>query len=271
MAPSTAWLLRNRRGMLPAGISLWGASLIGIFGSVHWFNRQPYSVSEGDVVGSPIHPTMYLHLMVLLLQGLLCLLLLVLPVLAAWLPELRRLSRKVHAPIAACLLAATAFYILVLLEFPGRLGEFIAPWISHVLVQLGMSPAPDSIMLGSAPANLPVWVRIAISLTVIAAGLAFVAEQFARKSPAETRSPEQKSLSWREMSWLLGPFALCYVALLLPRSIHGFLFDRYLLLLMPVVIIVLLRLHERRLRHRTPSAQMACTCHIRALRGRRDP
>ena len=253
MVPSTAWLLRNRRGMLPAGVLLWLASLAGVFGCMYWLSRQPYSLSEVDVVGYSIRPTMFLHLMVLLGRGLLCLLLLVLPVLAAWLPELLRLSRRVRIRFAACLLAFAAFCILVSLEFPGRLGEFIAPWISHVLVQLGMSPAPDSIMLGSAPANLPVWVRIVISLTVIAAGLAFVAEQFARKSPAETTSPEHKSLSWREMSWLLGPFALCYVVLLLPRSIHGFLFDRYLLLLMPVVIIVLLRLYERRLAIELPA------------------
>ena len=89
---------------------------------------------------------MYFHLMVLLLKALLCLLLLLLPVLAAWLPAVRRLSIKARIRIAISLLAVAAFYIF--LDFRGRLGDFIAPFLSHVMVQLGMTPAGVEGMLG---------------------------------------------------------------------------------------------------------------------------
>ncbi len=248
MAPSTAWLLRNRRGMLPAGILIWAASVIGVFGCLHWFDLQPYSVSETDVVGAPIHPAMYLHLIVLLLKTLLCLLLLLLPVLAAWLPAMRKLSLKAYIRIATVVLAIAACYVF--LNFRGRLGDFIAPWLSHVMMQLGMAPTSPEGMLGTAPATLAIPVRIAISLVVIVAGLVFAEQTFAmstgEKTAADTSSLEHKQSSWRELGWLLGPFALSYLVLLLPRAMQGFTFDRYLLPLLPVAIIVLLRLYELR-------------------------
>ena len=46
MVPSTGWLLRKRRGILPVSIVLWIASVASIFLAIRWFNHQPYSVPE---------------------------------------------------------------------------------------------------------------------------------------------------------------------------------------------------------------------------------
>ena len=109
-------------------------------------------------------------------------------------------------------------------------------------------------------------VRIAISLIVILAGLAFAEETFAmarsyrlarEKAPPEANSLERKHFSWRELTWLLGPFALSYVGLLLPRAMQGFTFDRYLLPLLPVAIIILLRLYELRSATELPALSWA--------------
>ena len=41
MVPSTAWLLRKRRGVMAAGISLWVMSILGVLACLHWWNLQP--------------------------------------------------------------------------------------------------------------------------------------------------------------------------------------------------------------------------------------
>ena len=245
MVPSTALLLRKRRGMLLAGASAWAASLIGIFGCMYWFSRQPYSVSEGSIEKVPIHPAQLLHLMVLLLRTLLCLMLLLLPVLAAWLPGVRRLNLKARGRLAASILGVIALYIF--LNSRSQLQKNILPWISHILMQLGVCLAPSSLMLGSVPATLTLWLRVAISLLVIATGLVFAEQMFAKNLHGEGSAFARRNSSWREVGWLLGPFALSYLALLLPRGIHGLIFDRYLFALMVVAIVALLKLQDQQL------------------------
>ena len=52
------------------------------------------------------------------------------------------------------------------------------------------------------------------------------------------------------------PFALAYIALLLPRALRMDLYDRYLLLLFPIALIFLLRLYQDRVR---PNLSLACS------------
>jgi hypothetical protein len=56
-----------------------------------------------------------------------------------------------------------------------------------------------------------------------------------------------------EALWVLGPFAISYVAFLVPRAIYSFVYDRYLLGLMPVAIIVLLLLYQHWVAERLPA------------------
>jgi hypothetical protein len=65
-----------------------------------------------------------------------------------------------------------------------------------------------------------------------------------RHAPADER-PRNEAITWREMGWIFAPFCIAYFALLLPRTLYAFLYDRYFLGLMPFGIIVLLRLHRR--------------------------
>ena len=46
------------------------------------------------------------------------------------------------------------------------------------------------------------------------------------------------------MRWLLGPYTVAYVALLIPRGLYVFVYDRYLLCLLPVAIVVILSIMQ---------------------------
>src|SRR5579872_6337037 len=46
MVPSAGWMLRRRRGVLPACMLLWLASIAGVLLIMNWFAHQPYSLQE---------------------------------------------------------------------------------------------------------------------------------------------------------------------------------------------------------------------------------
>ena len=84
MLPSTAWLLRKRRGVLVAACLLWLGSIAAVPFFMRWYAAQPYSIPE-SVFQAPVsglnHPvfTAFLYSA----GGFLCLLLVVFPVIAA--------------------------------------------------------------------------------------------------------------------------------------------------------------------------------------------
>jgi hypothetical protein len=61
-------------------------------------------------------------------------------------------------------------------------------------------------------------------------------------------------ISWRSLLTLIVPFTLAYLVLLLPRGISRSLYDRYLLLLLPIALILLIRLYQDRIRSNLPLA-----------------
>ena len=67
MVPSTAWLLRKRRGVMATGIALWAVSILGVLTLLHWWNRQPYSVPE-HIRQGPVTVHMVHHLVGILIK-----------------------------------------------------------------------------------------------------------------------------------------------------------------------------------------------------------
>jgi hypothetical protein len=59
----------------------------------------------------------------------------------------------------------------------------------------------------------------------------------------------------QEIFWLLVPFSICYLTLLLPRALYAILYDRYLLGLMPLAIVALIRWYRQ-----TNEEQMPTLC-----------
>jgi hypothetical protein len=104
-------------------------------------------------------------------------------------------------------------------------------------------------MLGSRVTTISMPVRVVLSLAVLGAAL-FLLEHLLTR-PWRTTKPAGPSL--QQAFCLLGPFTLSYVAFLMPRGMYSFIYDRYLLGLMPGAIAILLLLHQRWVAPRLPA------------------
>ena len=226
MVPSTAWLLRKRRGMKLAGILMWLASLAGIVACLHWFNTKPYTLPE-PILAGPIHIRTLVHLGAYLVKSFLCLLLLIFPVSVAWLPTARQLSYRSKLRISV-VIAMLAFLSISLYK-TGVLSKWVEPWLIPFLVSQGIGA-------------INLWLRLAISLLVITPALVLVEQIISRK----LGDFNKEYSSWNELAWILGPFSLFYVLLLMPRGAFQIIQDRYLLELLPTAIIVPLKIYQER-------------------------
>jgi hypothetical protein len=236
MVPSTAWLLHRRRGVVATGISLWVMSILGVLACLHWWNLQPYSVPE-HILQGPVTAHMVHHLVGILIKSFLCLLLLLYPILVAWLPAARRLKR------AAAIRIGVAVLVLVVFLWRVRTpDDWLAPWLTHVIQSL-MRESGEFPGVTETPWSLPV--RAAISVLVVASAL-IVGEALLpilRRKSKDTSGLEP--VMRLDLLWLLGPFSLSYILMLLPRGLYALLYDRYLLGLMPLATIFLIRLYQQ--------------------------
>ncbi|HTU49748.1 MAG TPA: hypothetical protein VMF56_04090 [Acidobacteriaceae bacterium] len=254
MVPSTVWLLRKRRGMKVMGIVLWGLSFIAVLIFLHWFNSQPYSVPE-HVIWARIQSMTLPHLAAQLVKMVLCLLLILLPLSIAWLPTARELSRSAWLRIGGVLALFVAFELLA--DWMGRMDTWLMPWMEYLLQeQSALRPG----MFGT-PLEMTLWVRFAISLFVIAVAMIALERELERKPsvfpPPSILDPGScVGTSWYEIAWILGPFSLSYVLLLMPRGAFSVIQDRYLVGLVPSILIVLLKLYQERIGPRLPTASV---------------
>jgi hypothetical protein len=235
MVPSTAWLLRNRHGIKTAVVIMWLFGVAFIIACLHWFNRQPYSVPE-PILPWPIHPESLVHLGAQVVRTFLCLLLIVFPVAIAWVTTARCLqkSAKYRIGVALLLLASLA----LILHETGRLNDWVEPWLIPLLGYTAFGKAY-------------LWIRAIISLLAIAPAL-FIAEALVSRVRFKSATSRQQS-SWIQLAWILGPFSIGYLLLLIPRATMAFIQDRYLLGLAPIAIIVLLKLYQEQVRQTLPA------------------
>jgi hypothetical protein len=249
MVPSTAWLLRKRAGVKRIALLLWIASVVTVLVCIRWFEQQPYAVPE-KIIQGPVTVTMLGHMLAELLKALLCLALITFPILAAWIPVQRSLSRSAIMRIAFILAAMAAASIL--LGERGSLDHRVMPWLGHVIGTLSIFSSTGE-MLGGRPVTLTLPIRVCLSLLVIAAALTLVEHLLTKPRQRDGSS----AVSLHEALWILGPFAISYVAFLLPRALYSFVYDRYLLGLMPIAITFLLLLYQRLVAERLPVVTIA--------------
>lgn len=231
MVPTTAWLMRERRGMKTVGIVLFLASFLGVLGCLHWFKAQPYSVPY-DMIGGPIHTKMIAHLAAQLLKSFFCLLLLVFPVPAAWLASVRGSDRRAKLFFACSL--SLLISICVVLYLRKDINGWLMPWLVAVLgMQWNMIPQ----MFTAKPSSVIFLIRLLISILVLAPALAF-ASWISGTSRREEIGPW--SLYWKNIAWILIPFSLVYVLLLTPGGTYSAIHDRYVMGLTPIAIVFFL-------------------------------
>ena len=227
MVPSTAWLLRRNRGMLPAGIATALTGAAGVFACMRWAARQPFFVPEPAYVSPRL-----IHLLPLAgdyVKVLLCFLLVLIPIAAGSLPFLARIKPAAFLRIGILLCALPAF--VAIHGGQGALAQWRAPWLI------------PSLRLQAALGNLTTTLLI-LSVLVPLIGFVFFEVVWAsHKNPGANSSEAERQ--WHTALWLVGPFSFVYLCLLVPRASLSFVQDRYLLGIMPAAIILLLLLYER--------------------------
>jgi hypothetical protein len=270
IVPSTAWLLRQRWRVVATAVVLWTLSLVLISLSTRWFYRQPYSVPERLIyppVSDPGRPTSalllerlraayiamkFMFLMVVLFKTLLCFLLIALPILLAWFVASRKLGRNAQLRLGA--IAVALAVVAWVLNVYGRLEEWLMPWLFHVLDSEAIAKTNWD-MLGVRPVALPISARVIVSILVIVSGAAliewFIASR--QQKPRHIESCAMNACSWKTLAVLYIPYTLAYVVLMVPRGLRFYVFDRYLLGILPIAIIYLLKIYEERVGRSLPA------------------
>jgi len=245
MLPSTLWLLRGRRRVLVAGSAATLAGVIFLLACLHWLSHQPYIFPEHlDLkTFSPV------HFLAQLTYFLLDAPFLVLPVLALFLPNLRKARLSLLLPLCALLLA----YVVVAL-YPSHLrGHFL-------LGPVGECSNPNAtfafpILQGMSPQFLPR--SIQAILPFLAFGGLLGLFTLLRRSPSEPSPADgPPPPSWQQLRILLIPFSIAYTFLICERGATFAFHDRYLLGLLLVAILCLVRRYQEHAPHHLPVASV---------------
>lgn len=248
MVPSAAWMLRRKRGIVPACALLWLASLAGVLLIMSWFAHQPYSLQEFLLA-----PILYNGLKSLvqipgdIIASLFLSLLILYPIVVAWVGKVRQL-RRASLPKYLLLVGAC-----VLMQFTGQRS---LPWLGHVLVTEFAGHRTAALCVAEFDSFLlPFWARALVGAAVIATGLLLAIDlrQAARSMPAQ--SP--RTMADRPWLILLAPYTVAYFLLLCPRAALGGLLDRYLLGVLPVFIVWLLLFFQCRRGPELPRSSVA--------------
>jgi hypothetical protein len=251
MVPSTGWMLRKNRSVLYAAMAIWLASIAIIFGCMHWFALQPYA-PQASILPKP--PNSFLlgvfeGIFTIDLMGalLLCLLLMIVPVLAIWLPSF---GKKFDDYIV--LFCMGLLPMVVIKYLTGNLGIVWPPstlnW--ELSTQQHSLLGTPQMMQGSL---FPVPARILVSLILLAAlfGSIFAVRQKGWKL-IQAEHPQEA----RQIFWLLVPFSIAYGALLILAVQQGLVLDKYVFLWMPFAIIASIWLYQRCIRIELPVASV---------------
>lgn len=238
IVPGTAWFLRKRRGMLLASFLLWPATIASILYFMHWFAAQPYVV-----VDSFIHTAHPVYAALLYMLGaILCLLLILFPVIIAWLPRIRTVRNTSLLALASILMFVVFFQLIA---------NWTLPWIPHTLMSEFSVGAGAEAGADRGPFIFPTWACLFFSVFIASASLMLAATL---RAQLRTERKFSQPLVQSPMFWLLGPYSVSYCVLLVVHACQeGGIFDRYLLCLMPFAIIPLIRLYELRVAPRLPA------------------
>jgi hypothetical protein len=246
LVPCTLWLLRSRRRVLLGGAAGAGAGYLIMFLCMQWFKRQPYTSATPLVVGH-FHVVMALRqLFYLLLE----IPLFLLPIMALFLPELRKSRLRTIVVLSALLFG----YLLIAVPMRDTHPFLhLEPTAGMPGSWVGVHGVFEGIGLHSFP---PVFLHTKgqIVLTALALGslLAAIAVVFRGGKILPSAEPAA-DLTWTQLGVLLGPFALANCVLLVAAAgTIPSLYDRYVMGLLAPVLICLIRFYQERVRTRLP-------------------
>jgi len=227
---------------------LWCASALAMAECIHWYQAQPYALPsqyEGlspsfELAGDALD---------LSLQTVINTALLILPVLLIFFCAWRKALRAPFL-LAAGLLLAGAVLAASLWWFENDL------FMGNVITATGfLGPGVEA--LGLKPAVLPAPARIWLAAAfVCCSAIAFAVLLGDLRRPTKPASGSFGSPSL--FAWLYLPPAILYFLAILYRYLHdGMLFDRYLIPLLPALVIPLLWYCQQRIRPAPPTLAWA--------------
>jgi hypothetical protein len=248
MVPSALWLLRAQRRVLLAGAAATLAGALFILGCMLWFKHQPYSIPEHLLVES--FPLRYI------LRQFIDLFLdvpfLLLPIVALFLPEIRKSRPRVIAIVSALLLGylfvamhPSHFHYFFLLEpTAGRPGSWVGVYGDVELLSLN----------GRPPLFLHHRMQVLLTIASLGSLLCLIASLL-RFGQTPTVVDSSSGISWKQLGVLLAPYTIIYILLLIPRAASSYgLFDRYLLALLFIPLLCLVRYYQERIQSQLPLA-----------------
>jgi hypothetical protein len=252
LVPTTAWMLRRRRGALLTGAALWLIGALSIYACMQWFKHQPYTVPYPLIQG-PINLQNTRQLTDHASSLALCLALLTLPVLGAWLTMLPRFRAGIIALLTLVALFATDLFRFITIH---DLEKGFMPWTGDMIERLGVLQFPNNSLIGSPPTTFNHTGRVIASFVVIAALVNFFYCILFLKENTNT-SVTHAGLSSKTLLHLLGPFTVAYILLLVIPSAWANTYDRYLMSLFVLALLGLLRLYQERVSPRLPALSYA--------------
>ncbi len=240
MVPCTGWLLRKRRNVLIAALVLSVCGAGAVLYCMQWFAKQPYSI-QIPILPRPAKSIVMDLLSIgyttdLMLAEFLGLLLALTPLLPVWLSKFGR--RGDHWIMLLCC------GVVPLFIFGALFGKYAEVWPPDLL--FSELPPFNDFRFGASKtpwhAALPYLTESAVSLAMIAALLGLV---IAVREHRQPRGEIGGGLLPQNVFWLLAPFSVSYVLLLLTLGWQWMAFDRYVIGLVPCAIIAVLTFHQR--------------------------
>jgi hypothetical protein len=172
-----------------------------------------------------------------------------LPVLLLFVPALRDTRRALQVVSAVSFFALLSFMLLQ--RYRPQLSNYcLFPYLGNYVTIYGLMGATP--IQGVRPIVLTSEVRFVLTAVSLLAALVFLISAVTTGSYRESKAAssvefsrtESAIISCRDLSFLLIPFTVAYVALLIPRAAFSGIFDRYLLVIIAVALIPILRVSQ---------------------------
>ncbi len=239
--PSTVWLLRRSKLIVGVGIGLWLTGIVSVAWLLHWAASQPFFIHEPLIAHAlGLHEVMRLAAWLASQAAELCLLLLPLSAAFAWsFPWKQPRYRRTAAACAAVAVGLTGLLMVSAHIRHHWLLPFSIGYSGNYVSAEGLLEVPG--VLGTRPDILPIPVRAVITfVTFLCAACACAVLLLVR--PGVRGQARQPELPTRSLLMLLLPYTAAYALLTGMRLLF---YDRYLLPLLFVAIVLLLRWHQQ--------------------------
>lgn len=248
MVPSAVWLLRRSKRVLVAGALSCAVGWVLVYGAMQWFARQPYALPEPLVPrGLSMHSA--LRAIWTALQAVAELALWSAPILLVFSGRVRWRDRHARRYLLAGIVFAVLWFVAG--AWIGRPGETLAPFMfGDTAVPVLRSLAAKA--WAGEGGNWGLFAARCLLTAVALSGLLCAWVAVLTRRTTEHEPAAGRGVSWRELGVLLGPFATAYVLLLMPRMAVGDAYDRYLLPLLALLLLVAARLLQEKVRRELP-------------------